>query len=121
MKRTGTKPQGRIQLVGGLLDLPILDSAYRYCGIVDDIELEIDGSVARVTALLVGPGAYRGRLPAWCFRLVCWAAGDRIVRVPWDSIAEIGSAAVLRVKADELGLHKTENRVRGWIPRWGAI
>jgi sporulation protein YlmC with PRC-barrel domain len=114
-------PQDKIQLVSGLLDLPILDAEYRYCGIVDDVELEFDGSVRRVTALLVGPGAYSGRLPPWCFRFVRWVAGDRIVRVPWASIDEIGSAVVLNVKADELGLHQVENGVRRLIPHWGAM
>src|SRR4051812_16510198 len=80
--RTGMSPQDKIQLVSGLLDLPILDAEYRYCGIVDDVELEFDRSVRRVTALLAGPGAYGGRLPPWCFRFVRWVAGDRIVRVP---------------------------------------
>jgi len=86
------KPQDKIQLVSGLLDLPILDKDYRYCGIVDDLEFEEADGALRVKALLVGPGAYRGRLPGWAFRLVGWIAGKRIARGPWDAIAEIGSA-----------------------------
>jgi sporulation protein YlmC with PRC-barrel domain len=115
------KPQGEIQLVGGLLDLPILDKAGRYCGIVDDIEFDDGGGGPRVKALLVGPGAYQGRLPAWVFGLIRRIAGDRVTRVPWDAIAEIGSAAVLKVPADELGLHRAENKVRRLIPRAGAM
>jgi sporulation protein YlmC with PRC-barrel domain len=115
------KPEGEIQLVGGLLDLPILDSDARYCGVVDDIEFEDEDGVPRVSALLVGVGAYRGRLPGWVFRLICWFASDRITRVPWESIEEIGSAVVLQVAADELGLHHVENQVRRLIPRRGAM
>ncbi len=115
------KPQDEIQLVGGLLDLPILDKEGSYCGIVDDIELEAAGGVLRVKALLVGPGAYRGRLPAWAFRLLDWIVGRQITRVPWDAIEEIGGAAVLKVTADELCLHRSENKARKLIPRGGAM
>ena len=115
------KPQDEVQLVSGLLDLPILDKDHRYCGIVDDLEFEqVDGTL-RVKALLVGPGAYRGRLPGWAFWLVRRIAGERISRVPWDAIAEIGSAAVLNVAAETCGLHRTEDRVRRLIPHRGAM
>jgi sporulation protein YlmC with PRC-barrel domain len=115
------KPQDKIQLVSGLLDLPILDKDCRYCGIVDDIEFEEANGTLRVKALLVGPGAYRGRLPGWALWLVRTIAGERIARVPWDAIAEIGSAAVLSVSAETCGLHRTEDRVRRWIPHGGAM
>jgi len=115
------KPQGKIQLVSGLLDLPILDKDYRYCGIVDDIEFEEANGTLRVKALLVGPGAYRGRLPRWALWLVHRIAGKRIARVPWDAIAEIGSAVVLDVTAETCGLHRTEDKVRRLIPHWGAM
>ena len=115
------KPQDKIQLVSGLLDLPILDKDYRYCGIVDDLEFEEADGALRVKALLVGPGAYRGRLPGWAFRLVGWIAGKRIARVPWDAIAEIGSAVVLDVSAETCGLHRTEDRVRRLIAHRGAL
>lgn len=114
-------PHDRIQLVSGLLDLPILDKDGRYCGVVDDVELaEVDG-LLRVKALLAGPGAYRGRLPGWAFHLVRWIAGDRIARVPWDAIEEIGSAAVLKVSAGTCGLHRAEDKARRLIPRGGAM
>jgi sporulation protein YlmC with PRC-barrel domain len=114
------KPQDKIQLVGGLLDLPILDKNYRYCGIVDDIEFE-DGREFCVKSLLVGPGAYRGRLPAWAFRVISWIAGNHVARVPWSAIEEIGSAAVLNVEAESLGLKGLENKARRLIPRGGAL
>src|SRR5205085_1945545 len=59
--RERMKPDGRIKLVSELLDLPLIDSEGKYCGIVDDVELT--GKAAELTALLVGPGAYAGRLP----------------------------------------------------------
>lgn len=111
----------KIQLVGALLDLPILDKDQLYCGIVDDIELDVENGAPRVTALLVGPGAYRGRLPGWAFRLVRWIAGDRVTRVPWEAIEEIGPAAALNDTANAFGLHVTENRIGRAIPHGGAI
>ena len=115
------KPQDEIQLVGGLLDLPILDKDGLYCGIVDDIELEEVEGTPRVKALLVGPGAFRERFPAWAFRLLGWIVGHRITHVPWGAIEEIGSAARLKVTADELSLHRAEHKVRRLIPRGGAM
>ena len=47
-----------LKLVSQLLDLPIIDSNERWCGIVDDIELDgVAGKDMRIKALLVGPGA----------------------------------------------------------------
>jgi len=115
-------PRDKIQLMSGLLDLPILDKDWRYCGIVDDIEFEESGENAlRVKALLVGPGAYRGRLPGWLFSIVRWIAGEHISRVPWDAIVEIGSAAVLKVSGDDYGLHHAEDKARRLVPKRGAI
>ena len=113
-------PRGEIQLVGGLLDLPILDKDGRYCGIVDDLELEQKEGAPRVKALLVGPGAYRGRLPGWAFSIIRWIAGARMARVPWDAIESIGSAVVLKVTAGMCGLHRAEDKARRLIPRGGA-
>jgi sporulation protein YlmC with PRC-barrel domain len=116
------KPQDKIQLMSGLLDLPILDKDWRYCGIVDDIEFDEEADHAlRVKALMVGPGAYRGRLPGWAFRIVRWIAGDHVSRVPWDAIDEIGSAAVLKVSGDVYGLHRGDDKAGRWIPHRGAL
>ena len=111
-----------IKLVGQLIDLPIIDKDERCCGIVDDIELSGGpGKATRVAALLVGPGAYEGRMPGVVFRVVCAVAGNQIVRVPARQISEIGSVVKLGCTAQELGLHRTEDKVRSWIPRWGAM
>jgi hypothetical protein len=116
------KANAPIKLVSQLLDLPLLDKDDRWCGVVDDIELEGSaGKETRLKALLVGPGAYKGRMPSWMFWLVRKIAGDRIARVPVKSIDRIASAVHLNCAAEELKLHVVENEVRGWIPRWGVL
>jgi sporulation protein YlmC with PRC-barrel domain len=116
------KPSGAINLVGGLLDLPIIDKEGRYCGVVDDIELEdAEGSAPRVTHLLVGPGAYRGRLPAWAYWLVTRIAGQQVTRIKWQAIDRVDSSVVLNDTANALGLGRSEDRFRALIPRRGAM
>lgn len=116
------KPFDRIKIVSQLLDLPIIDDDERSCGIVDDVELSgSPGKELRVNALLVGPGAYEGRMPGWTFWLARRIAGDRIVRVPADQVAEIGSVVKLKVRGETLGLHRVEDQVGAWIPRGGAF
>lgn len=116
------KLSDRVKLVSQLLDLPIIDRDERWCGIVDDVELYgVPGKEMRVKALLVGPGAYEGRMPAWMYWLVRKVAANRMVHVPADQIIEIGSVVKLKSTAEELKLHQVENKVRGWIPRVGAM
>jgi sporulation protein YlmC with PRC-barrel domain len=115
-------PDRRIKLVGELLDLPLLDSEGVYCGIVDDVELEGGaGKALKLKALLVGPGAYAGRLPRWAMWLVKKVAGDRVIRVPMEQVRSIGSAVNLEQPGRDLGLQKSEAHVGKWIPRWGAL
>ena len=116
------KPSGQINLIGGLLDLPILDRNGLYCGVVDDIELDDrGGSAPQVTHLLVGPGAYRGRLPGWAVWLVARIAGTDVRRVPWNAIERIDSSVTLNDVAEAFGLARTEDRFRAFIPKWGAM
>ena len=111
-----------LKIVSQLLDLPIVDRDERSCGVVDDVELSgAAGKETRIEALLVGPGAYEGRMPAWMYWLVRKIAGDRMVRVPADQVIEIGSVVKLKSGAEKLGLHLVENKVRAWIPRRGAL
>jgi sporulation protein YlmC with PRC-barrel domain len=111
-----------VKLVSQLLDLPIVDKDERWCGIVDDVELSGGaGKETRVKALLVGPGAYEGRMPAFAFRIVRWIAGDRMIRVPASEIIEIGSVVKLRCSAEKLKPGASEDKARAWIPRWGAL
>jgi len=116
------RPSDPIKLVAELLDLPIQDKDGRYCGIVDDVELSGSaGKDMRLAALLVGPGAYEGRLPGWWYWIVRTVAGDRVTRVPIDRIDQIHTVVKLNCRAEQLGLHTVENRVRGWIPKGGAL
>ncbi|HZU51222.1 MAG TPA: hypothetical protein VE968_05025 [Sphingomicrobium sp.] len=113
---------GRVKLVSQLLDLPIIDKDEQWCGIVDDVELEVGARMqVRVKALLTGPGAYEGRMPAWIYFIVRRLAGDRIVRVPAEEIAEIGPVVKLKSRADQLKLNAVEEKLRQWIPRVGAM
>lgn len=116
------KATNSIKLVSQLLDLPIIDKDGRSCGIVDDIELSGGaGKETRIAALLVGPGAYEGRMPAWLFSVVGMLAGKRIVRIPFGEILQIGPVVKLARRAEELGLHSAEDKARRWIPRRWAL
>jgi sporulation protein YlmC with PRC-barrel domain len=111
-----------IKIVSQLLDLPLIDKGGRWCGVVDDVELDgKPGKETRIKALLVGPGAYKGRLPRWVFWLVRKIAGDRIARVPFEQIENIASAVHLNCAAEDVKLHLAEDQVRQWIPRRGAL
>lgn len=111
-----------LKIVSQLLDLPLLDKDDRWCGVVDDVEFSgCPGKPLALKALLVGPGAYRGRLPSWAYWLSAKVAGDRIARIPVDEIAKIASAVHLKCPAEKVGLHRVEDRVRRWIPRRGAL
>src|SRR4029078_5431160 len=105
-----------------LRGLPLIDGDSVYCGIVDDIELTGGvGKEAKLRALLVGPGAYIGRMPGWMIAFVRLVAGDRVTRVPVSSVDSIGSAVHLKAPAVSLGLHKSERAAAAWIPKKGAM
>jgi len=113
-------PGGRIKLVSELLDLPLVDSDGRYCGIVDDIEF-IGTKELKLKALMIGPGAYQGRLPRPLFWLMRTLAGDRITRVPIDRVRTIGSVVKLDCTGKAVGLEHSEDAAGKWIPRGGAL
>ena len=111
-----------IKLVSQLLDLPLIDKDGRWCGVVDDVEFDgTPGKVTRIKALLVGPGAYEGRLPSWAFWLVRKIAGMQIARVPFDRVETIASAVHLDCSAEDVNLNRAEDEAGRWIPRWGAL
>jgi sporulation protein YlmC with PRC-barrel domain len=115
-------PDSPIKLVSELLDLPLYDSEEKYCGIVDDVELSGGpGKDLKLKALLVGPGAYSGRLPGWAMALVKLVAGDRLTRIPMDKVRTIGSAVHLECPGRDLGLHKSETAAGKWVPQRGAL
>jgi len=115
-------PDSPIKLVSELLDLPLFDAEGKYCGVVDDVEFTgAAGGALKLKALLVGPGAYRGRLPRWAMFIVGRIAGERIVRVPMDKVRTIHTAVHLKRPGRDLGLNKGETAAGRWIPRWGAL
>jgi sporulation protein YlmC with PRC-barrel domain len=115
-------PDSPIKLVSELLDLPLLDTEGKFCGIVDDVELGgAPGRDLELKALLVGPGAYSGRLPAWAQAIVRLVAGDRTTRVPMDRVRTITNAVHLECPGRDLGLHKSEIAAGKWIPELGAL
>jgi hypothetical protein len=114
-------PGSHIKLVSELLDLPLFDASETSCGIVDDVEFEGGpGKPLRLKALLVGPGAYRDRLPRWAMWIVKMLAGDGLTRVPMDKVRTITSAVRLNCRASDLGLGQSEAAARKWVPRGGA-
>ena len=116
------KPSGSIKLVAELLDLPIQDKDGRWCGVVDDVELSGSaGKETRIAALLVGPGAYEGRMPPWLFAISRRVLGDRVVRVPIGEVETIGSRVKLKCAGAKLKLGAGDDKARAWIPRWGAL
>ena len=116
------KPDGPIKLVSELLDLPLLDMEGKYCGIVDDVELSGGaGRDLKLVALLVGPGAYSGRLPGWAMKLVAIVAGTRVARVPMDKVRTITDSVHLECPGRDLGLHRSETAAGKWVPRRGAL
>ena len=115
-------PTNPIKLVAELLDLPIQDKDGRWCGVVDDVELSGSaGKETRLAALLVGPGAYKGRMPAWLFAISRAILGEGLVRVPIAEVETIGSSVQLKCTAAKLKLGSADEKARRWIPKWGAL
>lgn len=116
------KPDGNLKLVGEVRDLQIVDRDGIKCGIADDIELEgKPGGPLRIKAILVGPGAWAGRLPGWLLALTGRIAGRRVVRVPWSKVESIGSTIALSATAAELGLGVVERKAARLVPKGGAL
>jgi len=106
------KRDGVLKLVSEVRDLQIVDLDDRNCGICDDIEFRGGpGEALEIKALLVGPGAYKGRLPAWAFVLVKWIAGTRMIRVPWEKVDKVTARIYLTERGETLGLHRLDDRL----------
>ena len=115
-------PDSPIKLVSELLDLPLYDSEGKYSGVVDDVELSGGpGKELRLKALLVGPGAYAGRMPRWAMALVKLIAGDRLTRVPMEQVRTIDSTVHLERPGRDLGLDRSEKAAGKWLPERGAL
>jgi sporulation protein YlmC with PRC-barrel domain len=105
-----------IDLGLGILDHQLMDSGGRRCGNVDDLELEgVAAGEPRVVAILTGPAAWRGR--GMLGRLAASIVRGKLVRVPWEEVAEIESCVRLRKPAQELRLGRGDDRLRPWIEK----
>jgi len=113
------KPDGSLKLLAEVRDLQIVDKDGKNCGICDDIELEgKPGGALTIKALLVGPGAYEGRIPKWLFWLVKRMAGSRVTKVPWSAVDKISARIFLNVPGETVGLRVVENR---WVRRFEKV
>jgi sporulation protein YlmC with PRC-barrel domain len=101
-----------------ILDHQLVDSQGRNCGRVDDLEIEgKPGEPAAITAILVGPGAWRERIRGNLRRLVSRLLGGKIVRVPWELVAEVAPSIKLDEDAKALGLGTGNDRAARWVSR----
>jgi sporulation protein YlmC with PRC-barrel domain len=115
------KADGALKLVGGVRDLQIVDRDDRKCGIADEIEFEGGpGKPLRIKAILVGPGAYSGRLPRWALALVQRISGRHKVRIPWSKVRSVDAVIRLSATASELGLDRFERKSERLLPHRGA-
>ena len=111
MKEGNPTPE-YVDLYRQVLDHALLDADEWMCGTVDDLEVEGGiGEPLRVTALLVGPGAWTPRLPVLFARLLPRVFGNHCVRVPWSEVSELGEDIKLRSRAAALGLASIDRRL----------
>jgi sporulation protein YlmC with PRC-barrel domain len=107
-----------------LLDDQLFDSDEHRCGRVDDIQLKgAPGKRTDVSALLVGPGAWNGRLRR-PFDYAVDALGPNYMHcVPWDEVTSVGTSVALARPAKELGLESSGGHNVVWVgsPPRGTI
>lgn len=104
-----------VDLALGILDHQLVDCEGRRCGKADDLELELGGGAPRVTAVVVGAGAWRRR--GVVGRTISRLGGGRVVKVPWEEVASVDSAINLKRSASELRLGRGDDRARTWVER----
>jgi sporulation protein YlmC with PRC-barrel domain len=110
--------EGPVDLTLTVLDRQLVDAHGRRCGRVDDIELEERaGGALEVTALLVGPGVWPGRMPNVVGRALARLAGRGVTRIPWSHVVDISHVVKLDKPAMDLGLGSGDDRAARWIER----
>lgn len=103
--------QDFLDFVRQVLDHEVVDSNNLPCGMVDDLEVEGEpGGELRVTALLVGPGAWTRRLPSVFEGLAAWVFGTRQTRVAWSEVESVTESVKLRSEAEALGLGRADRK-----------
>jgi sporulation protein YlmC with PRC-barrel domain len=99
-----------------LLDDQLLDADEHRCGRVDDIQLKgAPGYRTEVSALLVGPGSWTGRLRKPAAYLVEGLAPDYMHLIPWSEVTRVGTSVGLAHTARELGLEMKDGRNVQWV------
>jgi sporulation protein YlmC with PRC-barrel domain len=106
-----------LDLLRDVLDHEIVDADGVSCGMVDDIELSNTAHGPVVTALLVGPGAWLPRLPALLERLAQKLFGRRVIRVPWEEVAQVAEVIKLSSSAGALQLGRVDRKAGAWLSR----
>lgn len=110
--------QDYLDIVRQVLDHEVVDVNNVPCGMVDDLLVEGGpGEGLRVTALLVGTGAWAERLPSLLGRAAKFLFGGRRVRVPWEEVWVITERVKLKSRASELGLGVADRKASRWI-KW---
>lgn len=95
-----------------VLDHAVIDADDWMCGIVDDIEVQGGvGEPLRITALLIGPGAFMPRLPALFARTLPHIVGTRCVRVPWEEVSSVGEHIRLKCRRAQYGLATVDRKL----------
>jgi sporulation protein YlmC with PRC-barrel domain len=99
-----------------LLDDQLLDSEEHRCGRVDDVQLKgRPGARTDVSALLVGPGAWGGRLRKPFASVVEGLGPDHMHCIDWEEVVAVGTAVQLRHTAADLGLETNDGRDIQWV------
>jgi len=115
--------QDYLDIVRQVLDHEIVDSNNVPCGMVDDLEVEgAPGGELKVTALLVGAGAWTKRLPSVFEGLAARIFGTQSTRVPWPEVETVTERVKLRSEAKELGLggaDRKASKLVGMLPGSG--
>jgi sporulation protein YlmC with PRC-barrel domain len=117
-------PGTQVDLGLRLLDDQLLDVDEHRCGRVDDIQLKgAPGSRTEVSALLVGPGAWTGRLRRPFAYLVDGLGPDYMHCIPWSEVTRVGTSVGLSRSARDLGLASSDGRNVQWVgaPPRGTI
>lgn len=107
-----------LDIVRKVLDHEVVDVNDVPCGVVDDVELEGGpGGELKVTALLVGVGAWAGRLP-WVFGAAAKKVfGGQRTRVPWGEVWIVGERIKLKSPASEVNLGGADRRASGIVEK----
>jgi sporulation protein YlmC with PRC-barrel domain len=102
-----------INLASGVLDHQLMDASGRRCGRVDDLELS-ESDPPRVTKILYGPPARKGRVQGAVARFLAGLGPAHTTQIPWEEVDRVGPGLTLRKPADELGLRTADDRLLEW-------